>query len=154
MATIQDYSEFKIKITPEYSNWWSFSFEFFYKDRPLFNPEIIKSGEVKAEEIDICPLLPVLEKAIGCRTPEEIFAWGEWEDEAAIIVEYKKYNKLAEDGFFIFRAFISAYFFKDGRGNTMDQPAGLILSMIERDVLKKFYEDLKAEMVKAEAEKL
>ena len=145
MATIQDYGGFKIKVTPEYSNWWSYRIEFFFNDKPLFNPEIAKT-DARADEYSSWALLPILEKAIECSTPDEKFSWGEWEDEAAISIEYKKLNKQAADGFFVFEAFVSAWFFQQGSSNTMDQPAGLRLSMLERDELKKFYNDLKLEM--------
>jgi hypothetical protein len=148
MAVIQDDEGFKIKITPEYTNWWSYHIEFFYKDKPLFNPEIFKIGEdIKADEYSSWALLPMLEKAIECKTPNEKFGWGEWEEEAEITIEYKKFNSLAEDGFFIFEAFVSSWFFNGGSSNTMDQPAGLRLMMIERDQLKKFYRELNDEML-------
>src|SRR3989344_2637411 len=148
MASIQDYEGFEIKITPEYTNWWSYHIEFFYKGKPLFNPEIFKTGEdIKADEYSSWALLPMLEKAIECNTPDEKFGWGEWEDEASIVVQYKKMNKMADDGFFIFETFVSSWFFNDGSSNTMDNPAGLRLMMIERDTLKKFYRELNDEML-------
>lgn len=147
MASIQDYEGFEIKITPEYSNWWSYHIEFFYKGKPLFNPEIFKTGEnIKADEYSRWELLPMLKKATECKIPEERFGWGEWEDEASISVQYQKINQQADDGFFIFSAFVSSWFFNGGSSNTMDNPAGLRLMMIERDVLKKFYEELRKEM--------
>ena len=148
MATIQDYEGFEIKITPEYTNWWSYHIEFFYKDKPLFNPEIFKTGgDIKADEYSSWALLPMLEKAVESTTPGEKFKWNEWEDEATVIVEYRKINKQDADGLFIFEAFVSAFFFKDGSSNTMNQPAGLKLRFIDRDVLKKFYRDLNDEML-------
>lgn len=146
MAEIQDLSDFKIKITPEYSNWWSYRIDFFFKDKPLFNPDVFKNGEAKADEYSSWALLPILEKALECTTPGEILAWGEWEDEAAITITYQKPNSLAEDGFFIFSASVSAYFFKEGDGNTMDHPAGLSLHVMEREQLRNFYQALNNEM--------
>lgn len=146
MAEIQDNQGFKIRITPEYTNWWSYYIEFFYKDKPLFNSEIMRGAKAKADEYQAWALLPMLEKAVECHTPDQVFGWGEWEDEAAIVVGYKKWNPLADDGFFVIEAFISAFFFTDGDGNTWDQPAGLRLMMIYRDELKKFYHDLNLEM--------
>lgn len=148
MATIQDDQGFKIKLTPEYTNWWSYRIEFFYKDKPLFNPEITEEArKTRADEYSGWPLLPVLEKAIECKTIDQKFMWGEWEDEASITIEYKKFNKLAEDGFFVFEAFLSEWFFRDGESNTMEQPAGLRLTMVKREQLKKFYRELNDEML-------
>lgn len=146
MATIQDYSEFKIKITPRYTNWWSFRIEFFFKDKPLFNPEIIRQ-DFYADEYSRDPLLQKIEEALNCDTPEKKFFWGEWEEEAAITIEYQKYNSMAEDGFFVFSAFVSTWYFNEGVSNSMHQPAGLRLVIIERDVLKKFYTELNDEML-------
>ncbi|GEM_PF-2694049 len=147
MASIQDYEGFEIKITPEYTNWWSYYIKFFYKGKPLFNPEIFKTAEdIKADEYSSWALLPMLEKAIECKTPEERFGWSEWEDEASVSVQYQKINQQADDGFFIFEAFVSSWSFNDGRSNTMNNPVGLRLMMVERDILKKFYEELKKEM--------
>lgn len=145
MASIKNYEGFEIKITPEYINWWSYYIEFLYNDKPLFNPELMRADQ-RSHEYSSWALLPILEKAIECTNPDEKFEWGEWEDESIITVEYKKINKQAADGFFVFEAFISSFFFSDGRSNTMDQPAGLRLMILERDELRKFYNDLKLEM--------
>ena len=51
MATIQDHSNFKIVVKSEYTkNWWSFYFEFFLKDKPVFNPEILREEVGKLED--------------------------------------------------------------------------------------------------------
>jgi hypothetical protein len=145
MASIKNYEGFEIKITPEYVNWWSYYIEFMYKDKPLFNPELMRADQ-RSHEYSSWALLPILEKAIECTTPDEKFEWNEWEDESAITIQYKKINTEATDGFFVFEAFLSSFFFSEGSSNTMDQPAGLRLMILERDELKKFYNDLKLEM--------
>jgi hypothetical protein len=148
MASIQDYEGFELKITPEYTNWWSYHIEFLYKGKPLFNPEIFKTGEeIKADEYNSWALLPMLEKAVGCRITGEKFSWGEWEDEASISIEYININPQLGDGFFKLEVFVSPWFFKDGGSNTMNNPTGLELTIFERDTLKKFYQDLNNEML-------
>src|SRR3989344_1590751 len=108
MASIQDHSNFKIKIKPEYTNWWSFYFEFFFKENPIFNPEIIREKGIKADEWENSPLLPVLEKAIESKTDGETFEWSAWEDELGIEIKAVMKNlDRGEDGGFQFTVFIS-----------------------------------------------
>jgi len=146
MATIQDHSNFKIVIKPEYSNWWSFYLEFYFKDKPVFNPEILREEGIKADEWENNALLPVFEKAVESKTDGETFGWGAWEEEAEIEIEavMKNLDK-GMDGAFNFTAFVSENAFKDGEMNYMFQNAGVRL-FVNREELKKFYNDLKKEM--------
>lgn len=146
MATIQDHSNFKIKVRPEYANWWSFYFEFFYKDKPVFNPEIMIGGVFKADEYNSWPLSPVFEKAIESKTDGETFWWGAWEEELEIEIKavMKNLDK-GMDGAFDFTVFIAEQAFKDGEMNYTFQNAGVKL-FVNREELIKFYGDLKKEM--------
>jgi hypothetical protein len=146
MASIKDYEGFEITITPQYISNWCYQMNFIYKGKPLFNPELTQGKIIKADEWNSFSLLLTLKDAIECVTPEKSFSWLEWEEEISIGIEYKKHNKLADDGFFIFGAFISGWFFKDGQSNTMDNEAGINL-MVYRDDLKKLYKDLGDEML-------
>lgn len=146
MATIQDHSNIKIVIKPEITNWWSFYLEFYFKDKPVFNPEILREEGIKADEYESYALLPVLEKAIKSTTDGETFAWGAWEEEVEIEIEavMKNLDK-GIDGAFNFTVFVSEYVFRDGEMNYMFQNAGVRL-FVNREELKKFYDDLKKEM--------
>lgn len=146
MAIIKDHSNFKVVVKPEYTNWWSFYFEFFFKDKPVFNPEILWEEGIKADEEGYSPLLPVLEKAVKSKKDGEVFRWGAWEEEVEIEIKavMKNLDK-GMDGAFNFTVFVSENAFKDGEMNYMFQNAGVRL-FVNREELKKFYEELKKEM--------
>lgn len=144
MATIQDHSNFKIKVRSIFENWWSFHFEFFYRDKPVFNSEIIKEDVFKADEYESGSLLSFLEKAIKSEVNGEKIRWGAWEEELAIEINYIRKN-LNMDGGFDFIVFLSEHCFKDGEINYMFQNAGVRL-FVNREELKKFYNDLKKEI--------
>ena len=142
MVIIQDHSNFKIVVKPEYTNWWSFYFEFFFKDKPVFNPEILREEGIKADEWENSPLLPVLEKAIESKVDGETFRWSAWEDELEIEIKavMKNLDK-GQDGAFDFTVFVSEHTFSGGEMNYMFQNAGVRL-FLNREELNKFSEHL------------
>jgi len=152
MAILQDHSNFKITVIPEFTNWWSFYFDFTYYDKSVFNEEILgnknisKNGVFKADEDSNHPLLPVLEKAMKSITDEETFYWGAWEDELEIEIKTINKNPNPEiNSVFDFTVFVAEQAFKDGSMNYGFQNAGVRLALSRED-LKKFHQDLKAEM--------
>lgn len=144
MIIIQDHSNFKIKLKPTFENWWSFHFEFFYRDKPVFNSEIMKDGVFKADEYESGSLLSFLEKAIKSEVDGEKFKWGAWEEELVIEINYIR-KSLSMDGGFDFIVFVSEHCFKNGEMNYMFQNAGVRL-FLNREELSKFYNDLKEEI--------
>lgn len=145
MATILD-DKFKIIVTPKYTNWWTFSFEFFYQDQPIFNPAIIRSKTFDADEWQSVRLLPMLMQAVECKTDDMSFYWGAWEDE--VEVEIKSYMKNLSkdyDGGFDFKVSFGEALFVDGEISYGHQFAGVTLS-VERVELQKFIKELSAEM--------
>lgn len=144
MAAIQDDSKFKIKVTPEYTNWWTFKFEFFYEDKPLFNPEISRAGAgiFEADEYDSWPFLPILEKAIEGKTGGENYGWGAWEDE--VEVDITAPNPFNLGGYFDFTVSVAEHCFKNAMAHGSERVCVILL--VGREELKKFYNDLKLEM--------
>lgn len=148
MAILENHSQFLIKITPRYANWWSFDFEFIYRDKPVFNPEITRGSVFSADEYESWKLLPVFEEAINCRIDEKDFFWSAWEDE--VVVHIKSFMKNLDkdlDGGFEFTVFVAEQLFAEGEMNYMFKNAGVEV-FVSREEIKKFYSDLKSEMEK------
>ena len=83
MAIIHDFNEkLKVKVTPRYTNWWSFDFEFTHEDKPIFNKEILKNGIIKGDEYN--SFLEPLEEAVNSKENKKKFSWDAWEDEVFI----------------------------------------------------------------------
>lgn len=146
MATIAD-GKFKMRVTPQYKSYWIFNFEFFYNDKSLFNPEITRGGIFKADEEERHPLLPVLEKAVGCTVKEETFHWGAWECEVTIEIRFvaNDPNKILDNDICELEIWIDEQRFVDGEIQYFFQNAGVQLFSSRKD-LKNFYQELKAEM--------
>jgi len=149
MVSIQDHSNCRIRVTPEFTNWWTFHFEFFYGDKAIFNPEITDGNVLSADEHEGSPLLPVLEAAVESVTDGEIFAWSAWEEEVTMEIEVVMKNiDKGMDGGFHFTVFASERCFKDGEMNYGFQNVGVKL-FLNRVELRKFLEELNAEMAEA-----
>jgi len=146
MSIIKGFSNFKIKITPRYSNWWSFDLEFLYKEKPVINPEILRSSVFSSDEYKEGSFLSFLEQIIECKEDNQYLSWNSWEDEVDIQVysHMKNFDK-GTDGGFDFSFFISEEFFEGGNQHYGFQDVGIKLS-VDREGVKKLYEDLKKEM--------
>ncbi len=143
MATLRD-DKRKVIVKPEYSNWWSFYFNFSYNEKPLLNPDILRDQLIKADQYDEgdLPLLNILRDALDSFASNDsgkIFSWGAWEDEVEVHVkpvsQGNSYNisiAISEDGF------------KDSESVT--DPFVSINFSVERQDLQNFYDELRQEM--------
>lgn len=147
MAIISD-DKFKIKVIPRYTNWWTFDFEFFYNDKPIFNPEITKNGIFEGDEYENLEFLHVIEKAAKSKIDGEIFGWSAWETEVEVEIKaiIKNFDE-GMDGSFDFVVFVGEICFTEGETKYGFQNAGVKL-FVDREGLKKFYNELKSEMQK------
>lgn len=149
MAII-DKDPYKVTITPRKSEngWWEYTFSFYYQDKPLFNPEITRGNEFVADEYPDWSLLELLENLSKCTEDEKEFGWSAWEEEIMIEVEtFMKNIDQGRDGGFNLTIFIDEMFFKDGV-QTHGFPVPGLRLFLNRNDLKKLFDDLKTEMEK------
>lgn len=146
MATISD-ERFMIRVVPSWCNWWTYRFEFFFNDIPVFNPLLTKDGVFEADEYDQGWFLHVLEKALSNEIDEKGIGWEAWDTEMGFdLIPYVRRSSLGDFELFDFRIAIGQACLKDAELIYGFQNLGVNIS-VSREDLNAFYQELKKEML-------
>jgi hypothetical protein len=147
MAKIID-EQFSLEIKPEVNvnGWIEYTFNFLWKGKPIYNPEIMRDKPIKGDEIMRESLVSLFEEAVQCKEDGKIFSW--YSDEPDIELRVKTLMKNLDkglDGGFDVEVFFNEIYFEREENNSYGGNLTGVRVFQDRNDLSKFSKELREE---------
>lgn len=147
--------QFSLEITPvvNINGWFEYYFNFWWQNKPIFNPEIMRDIPIRGDEIMRESLVSLFEEAVKCQEDGKIFSW--YSDNPDIELKIKVLIKDISpelNGGFDLEVFFNKVYFKGREDNSFGDHLAGVRVFQDRISLLKFSKDLRDELELSKSE--
>jgi len=148
MAKIID-EQFTLEIKPavNVNGWIEYTFNFLWKNKPIFNPEIMRNKPIRGDEVMRESLVSLFKEATQCKEDGKVFFWGSDEPDIELSIRafMKNLDKGIDGGFDIEVFFNEIYFERGEDNNSFGSNLTGVKVFQDRNDLIKFSKELRNE---------